>query len=140
MRSGFNPLAATKATAAQLVGLLQEQWGVNTLITCVEGCALQRAQHAASPACSLACRGVVMCALACLPCRQVYEIQTCFNLKLKPIDCPGESKCGRTAQDLPYGGPIPQASCPSCARGWLVGWEVCHCGLWRICHFAALRW
>ncbi|KAI7845448.1 hypothetical protein COHA_000998 [Chlorella ohadii] len=76
-RGGFNPLSANQATAAQITGLLKQQWGVTPGITCNSG--------------------------------KIYEVKTCFNLQLKPIDCPGGSGCPKSAQSLPYGGPIPQA-------------------------------
>ncbi len=36
-RGGFNPLSANQATAAQITGLLKQQWGVTPGITCNSG-------------------------------------------------------------------------------------------------------
>lgn len=36
-KGGFNPLSANQATAAQITGLLKQQWGVMPGITCNSG-------------------------------------------------------------------------------------------------------
>lgn len=43
--------------------------------------------------------------------RNIYEVKTCFNLLLEPMNCPPATAttCPRNAMDLPYGNDdIPQ--------------------------------
>lgn len=121
---GIDLQSASAATAEELTAALAQAWGVQPTIVCNGGwvpapCAAVRERAygrglANTPFLAHLPLPFLLSSFslpAMSPRRMVYEVRTCFDVQLKPIDCPVPTSCPKTAQQFPEGAAAP----PACA-------------------------